>query len=146
MIPGGSRRIEILLVEDNPGDVHLTLEAFKDARIENTVHVVSDGEDALRFLRREDGHGDAPRPDLVLLDLNLPRKNGHEVLAEIRADPAINRLPVVVLTSSDRDSDVDASYGLNANCYITKPISVDDFTTVVRSISDFWFRIVRLPD
>ena len=109
MTRGDARRIEILLVEDNPGDVHLTLEALKDARIANTVHVASDGEDAMRFLRREGHHGGAPRPDLVLLDLNLPRKTGHEVLAEIRGDPDTKLMPVVVLTSSERDADVDAS-------------------------------------
>jgi chemotaxis family two-component system response regulator Rcp1 len=143
--PGARRTIELLLVEDNPGDVHLILEALKDARIDSRVHIVEDGEAALRFLRREGEHTQASRPHLILLDLNRPRKDGHEVLAELRSDPAIKSIPVVVLTSSERSSDIVTSYELHANCYITKPTSVEDFLDVVRSISDFWFDVVALP-
>lgn len=143
--PGARRAIEILLVEDNPGDVHLILEALKDARIDNEVHIVADGEAALRYLRRQGEFTEASRPHLILLDLNLPRKDGHEVLAELRNDPPIRSIPVVVLTSSERSTDIVTSYELHANCYVTKPTGVDDFLDVVRSISDFWFDIVALP-
>jgi len=140
-----TRSIEILLVEDNPGDVHLTKSALREARIANTVHTVHDGEAALRFLRREGEHADAVRPDLVILDLNLPRKDGHQVLAEMREDPLTKAIPVVVLTSSERAADVAAAYELQANCYVTKPVGVEEFLQVLGSISEFWFQIVALP-
>lgn len=137
--------IEILLVEDNPGDVRLTREALKEAKMRNNLHVVEDGVAALEFLRREDGYGDAPRPDLILLDLNLPRKDGREVLEEIKADPELRRIPVVVLTTSEAEEDVLRSYNLHANCYVTKPVDLDRFIAIVRSIEDFWLTIVKLP-
>jgi len=139
------RTIQILLVEDSPGDVRLTEEIMRDAKIANDLHVVTDGEDAMDFLRGIGAHADAPRPDVMLLDLNLPRKDGREVLAEIKADPVLRRIPVIVLTTSSADEDVLHSYDLNANCYITKPIDLDEFISVVRSIEDFWLSIVRLP-
>ncbi len=139
------RAIQILLVEDSPGDVRLTEEILRDAKIANDLHVVTDGEDAMDFLRGSGAHADAPRPDVMLLDLNLPRKDGREVLAEIKADPMLRRIPVIVLTTSSADEDVLHSYDLNANCYITKPIDLDEFISVVRSIEDFWLSIVRLP-
>lgn len=139
------RAIQILLVEDSPGDVRLTEEILRDAKIANDLHVVTDGEDAMDFLRGIGAHADAPRPDVMLLDLNLPRKDGREVLAEIKADPLLRRIPVIVLTTSSADEDVLHSYDLNANCYITKPIDLDEFISVVRSIEDFWLSIVRLP-
>jgi len=139
------RAIQILLVEDSPGDVRLTEEILRDAKIANDLHVVTDGEDAMDFLRGIGAHADAPRPDVMLLDLNLPRKDGREVLAEIKADPVLRRIPVIVLTTSSADEDVLHSYDLNANCYITKPIDLDEFISVVRSIEDFWLSIVRLP-
>jgi CheY-like chemotaxis protein len=137
--------IEILLVEDNPGDVRLTQEVLKDGRILNTLHVVGDGAEALAFLRREGEFADAPRPDLVLLDLNLPKMDGREVLAVVKSDPDLRRIPVVVLTTSSSEIDVMTSYDLHANCYITKPVDLDQFVKVVRSIEDFWLAIVRLP-
>lgn len=139
------RATQILLVEDSPGDVRLTEEILRDAKIANDLHVVTDGEDAMDFLRGIGAHADAPRPDVMLLDLNLPRKDGREVLAEIKADPVLRRIPVIVLTTSSADEDVLHSYDLNANCYITKPIDLDEFISVVRSIEDFWLSIVRLP-
>lgn len=138
--------IEILLVEDNPGDVRLTLEVLKDARVRNHMSMVKDGVAALEFLRREGEYADAPRPDLILLDLNLPKKDGREVLAEIKTDPALRRIPVVVLTVSKDEEDILKSYDLYANCYITKPINLEQFITVVRSIEDFWLTIVKLPN
>ena len=137
--------IEILLVEDNPGDVRLTREAFRDGRVSNNLSVVSDGVEALAFLRREGSHGHAPRPGLVLLDLNLPRKDGREVLAEIKTDPYLRRIPVVVLTTSEAEADILRSYDLNANCYITKPVDFDRFLEVIKSIEEFWLTIVQLP-
>jgi two-component system, chemotaxis family, response regulator Rcp1 len=139
------RPVEVLLVEDNPGDVRLTMEALKDGKMSNRLSVVGDGEDALAFLRRQGKYADAPRPDLILLDLNLPRKDGREVLTEIKADEALRRIPVVVLTTSSAERDIFKTYELHANCYITKPVDFDQFITVVRSIEDFWFTIVRLP-
>ena len=139
------RQIEILLVEDNPGDVRLTKEAFRDAKLANNLHVVVDGEAAIDFLRQRGAHASSPTPDLVLLDLNLPRKDGREVLTEIKADPMLKRIPVVVLTTSQADRDIIQSYDLHANCYITKPVDLDHFVTVVRSIQDFWFTTVKLP-
>ncbi|WP_436923996.1 response regulator [Halosimplex amylolyticum] len=136
---------DILLVEDNPGDVRLTQEAFKEGQICNTLHVVTDGVEALDFLHRRDAHADAPRPDIVLLDLNLPRKNGDEVLDEIRADSTLERLPVVILTSSSAEEDVVQSYELQANAYLTKPVDPTEFIETVRSIQEFWLSVVRLP-
>ena len=137
--------LNILLVEDNPGDIRLTREALRDARIANTVWTAQDGEDAMDFLRQAGVHQDAPRPDLVLLDLNLPKKDGREVLQEIKTDPALQRIPVIVLTTSSADRDVLLSYDLHANCYIKKPIEFDEFMTAIRGIENFWFTIVRLP-
>ena len=139
------RPIEILLVEDNPGDVRLTLEVMKDARVRNHMSMVKDGVEALAFLRREGDYADAPRPDLILLDLNLPKKDGREVLADIKADPTLRRIPVVVLTVSKDEEDILKSYDLYANCYVTKPINMEQFIAVVRSIEDFWLTIVKLP-
>jgi chemotaxis family two-component system response regulator Rcp1 len=139
------RPVEILLVEDNPGDVRLTAEALRDDKVCNHLHVVGDGTEALAFLRREGKYADAPRPDLVLLDLHLPGKSGHEVLAEIKKDVRLRRIPVVVLTTSDTDEDVVRSYDLCANCHIKKPVDLEGFMAVVRSIDEFWFSIVRLP-
>lgn len=137
--------IEILLVEDNPGDVRLTMEALKEAKVRNKLYVVTDGVAALAFLRGEGEYTDAPHPDLILLDLNLPKKDGHEVLAEIKQDSALKRIPVVVLTVSRTEEDILRSYDLHANCYITKPVDLDQFLKVVESIEDFWLTIVRLP-
>jgi len=137
--------IEILLVEDNPGDVRLTLEVFKESKMHNNLSSVGDGVEALAFLRREGKYIQSPRPDLILLDLNLPKKDGREVLAEIKEDPDLRRIPVVVLTTSRAERDVVRSYNLHANCYISKPIDLEQFITVVRSIEDFWLAIVKLP-
>ena len=137
--------IEILLVEDNPGDVRLTKEALKEGRFANLINVAVDGFEAMAFLRREGKYANAPRPDLILLDLNLPKKNGREVLAEIKADSDLKRIPVVVLTSSQAEKDIVATYNLHANCYITKPVDFEQFICVVRSIEDFWFAVVKLP-
>ena len=139
------RVVEILLVEDNEGDVRLTREALKEGRIRNRLSVVQDGEQALAFLRREGAHADAPRPDLILLDLNLPRLDGREVLAAIKNDPALKSIPVVVLTSSRTEQDLLRAYDLHANCFITKPVEFEQFIEVVRSIEDFWLTIVVLP-
>ena len=139
------RPIEILLVEDNPGDVRLTREALAEAKVRNNLAVANDGVEALAYLRREPPHAAATRPDLVLLDLNLPRKDGREVLAEIKADPELRRLPVVVLTTSTAEQDILESYNLYANCYITKPVDLDQFLAIVTSIEDFWLTIVKLP-
>jgi CheY-like chemotaxis protein len=137
--------IQILLVEDSPSDVELTIEAMRDAKVANELSVVVDGEQALAFLRREGQYAQAPRPDLVLLDLNLPRKNGTEVLAEMRADPLLRRIPVVVLTTSKAESDILRSYDLGANCFVTKPVRLGEFLEVIQAIQDFWLTIVRLP-
>jgi CheY-like chemotaxis protein len=137
--------IEILLIEDNPGDVRLTKEALRDSKVINNLSVVSDGVQALEFLRREGRYADAVRPDVILLDLNLPRKDGREVLEEIKADPDLKRIPVVVITSSSSEEDVLRSYNLHANCYISKPVDLEQFIAVVRSIEDFWMGIVKLP-
>jgi len=137
--------IQILLVEDSPGDVRLTQEVLRDARIANELYVVGDGEEAMAFLRREGEFADRPRPDLVLLDLNLPRKDGREVLTDIHADDALKSVPVIVLTTSEAEQDILRSYRLAANAYITKPIDLDEFIAVVRSIETFWLSIVRLP-
>jgi CheY-like chemotaxis protein len=137
--------IEVLLVEDDPGDVLMTKEAFADNKVRNKLHVVSDGVDAMAFLRREGPYADVPTPDLVLLDLNLPRKDGREVLAEIKADPELRRIPVVVLTTSEAEEDVLRSYELHANAYVTKPVDFDRFVHVVRQIDDFFVTVVKLP-
>ena len=139
------RPIEILLVEDNPGDVRLTVEAFNEGKVRNNLSVVADGVEALAFLRREGKNADAARPDLILLDLNLPKKDGREVLAEIKEDSNLRRIPVVVLTTSEEEKDILQAYDLRANAYITKPVDLDQFLTVVRSIEDFWLTIVKLP-
>ncbi len=136
--------IEILLVEDNPGDVRLTLEVFKDCKIANRIVTARDGEEAIACLRNA-RHGAAFRPELILLDLNLPKKDGREVLAEIKADPKLKAIPVVILTTSSAEEDILRSYGLQANCYITKPIDLDQFVRVVTQIQDFWMTIVKLP-
>ena len=141
----GVKPIEILLVEDNPGDVRLTLEALKEGKVRNNMSVVSDGMEALAFLRRQGKYSEAPRPDLILLDLNLPKKDGREVLGEIKLDEALKRIPVVVLTTSKAEEDILRSYDLHANCYITKPVDLERFFTVVKSIEDFWLTVVKLP-
>jgi two-component system, chemotaxis family, response regulator Rcp1 len=137
--------VEILLVEDNPADVRLTQEAFKEGKVHNRLSVARNGEEALAFLRREADFGDAPRPDIILLDLNLPRKDGREVLAEIKADSNLKRIPVVILTTSQAESDLLHSYSLHANCYICKPVDLDNFLEVVKRIEGFWLEIVKLP-
>lgn len=136
---------EILLVEDNPGDVRLTQEALKENKIANNLHVAGDGLEAMAFLRREGKHANAPRPDVILLDLNLPKMDGREVLAEIKSDPKLKRIPVVVITSSEAEKDIIQTYDLHVNCYVTKPVDLDQFIHVVHSIKDFWLSIVKLP-
>jgi chemotaxis family two-component system response regulator Rcp1 len=143
--PNSDRPIEILLVEDNPGDVRLTVEGLKESKVRNNLHVARDGVEAMAFLRREGQHTGAVRPDLILLDLNLPRMDGREVLSEIKSDAKLKMIPVVVLTTSNAEQDVLRSYELQANCYITKPVDLEQFITVVKSIEDFWFSIVTLP-
>lgn len=145
MTPIVGRPIEILLVEDNPGDVRLTQEALKEGKVRNRLHVVGDGVEAMAFLRHEGRYADAVRPDLVLLDLNLPRKDGREVLAEIKQDDALKLIPVVVLTTSSAEEDVLRSYNLHANCYIVKPVDLDQFCRAVKSIDEFWLTVVKLP-
>ncbi|MEO8608047.1 MAG: response regulator [Chloroflexota bacterium] len=137
--------IEILLVEDNPGDARLTREALKDSKLNNTLYIVEDGVEALAFLKNEGQFADAPRPDIILLDLNLPRMSGRELLEIIKADELVKTIPVVVLTTSDDERDIVMSYALHANCYITKPVDMNQFVTIVKNIKDFWFTIVRLP-
>jgi len=138
--------IKILLVEDQPADVRLTEEVFKAGKVANELHVAGDGEQAMRFLRREGEHAEAPRPDLVILDLNLPRMDGREVLQAIKSDDALKKIPVLVLTTSAAERDILQAYERHVNAYITKPIDLDDFVAVVRSIEEFWLSIVRLPD
>ncbi len=137
--------IDVLLVEDDPGDVLLIREAFEDNKVHNRLHVVPDGVEALMFLRQEGEHADAPRPDLVLLDLNLPRKDGREVLAEVKGDESLQHIPVVVLTTSKAEEDVLRSYKLHANAYVTKPVDFDRFIDVVRQIDEFFVTVVKLP-
>ena len=139
------KAINILLVEDNPGDADLAREALDSSKMNNNLQVVDDGEKALAFLRREGPYAEAPRPDLILLDLNLPKKDGRQVLAEIKSDQGLKRIPVVILTTSQAEEDVIKTYDLHANCYITKPIDLNQFLHVVRSIEDFWLSIVVLP-
>lgn len=138
-------RIDILLVEDDPGDVELTREGLREAKMLVNLHVVDDGEKALKFLRKEPPYAETVRPDIVLLDLNMPRKDGKETLREIKGDPALRSIPVVVLTTSEAEADIVACYDLGANCYITKPISFAAFTKAVAMIEEFWFTIVRMP-
>jgi CheY-like chemotaxis protein len=142
-LPG--RQIEVLLVEDDPGDVLMTREAFEDYKVSNRLHVVNDGAEAMEFLRRKGEHAEAPRPDLVLLDLNLPRMDGREVLQAIKSDPELASIPVVVLTTSEAEEDVLRSYSLHANAYVTKPVDFERFITVVRQIDEFFVTVVRLP-
>lgn len=137
--------IDILLVEDNPADVRLTQENFKEGKILNNLHVVKDGEEAMAFLHRKGKYADAVRPDLILLDLNLPKKDGREVLAEIKTDEELKSIPVVILTISKAEEDILKSYNLHANCYIIKPIDIEQFNKIVRSIEDFWLTLVKLP-
>jgi CheY-like chemotaxis protein len=137
--------VEILLVEDNPGDVRLTREALKEGKVRNNLNVVEDGEAAVAFAKQEGPYADAPRPDIILLDLNLPRKDGREVLAILKADEALKRIPVVILTSSKADEDILKAYDLNANCYIAKPVDFEQFIRVVRVIEEFWLTVVKLP-
>jgi CheY-like chemotaxis protein len=139
------RPIEILLVEDSPSDTELTLEALRDFKVRNHVNVVEDGVQAMQFLRRQAPYDKAPRPDLIMLDLNLPRKDGREVLAEIKGDGDLKTIPIVVLTTSRADQDILRSYQLNANCYINKPVDFNQFLEVVRSIESFWLFVVTLP-
>jgi two-component system, chemotaxis family, response regulator Rcp1 len=137
--------IEILMVDDSMGDVRLAQEALKEARVGNRLSVVHDGEQAMAFLRKEDGYGDAPRPDLVLLDLNMPRMDGREVLAQIKGDPDLRSIPVVVLTTSEAEADIVKAYDLHANAYITKPVDLEAFLDAVRVVEEFWLTVVRLP-
>ncbi|HZK61527.1 MAG TPA: response regulator [Anaerovoracaceae bacterium] len=137
--------IEILLVEDSPGDVRLTQEALKDAKVRNTLRVVNDGVEALEYLRHVGKYKNVPRPDLILLDLNMPRMNGLEVLSEVKTDDKLKQIPVVMLTVSKNEEDILNSYSLHANCYITKPVDLDQFLNVVKSIDEFWLSIVKLP-
>src|SRR4051794_21795865 len=145
MNPMRGEPIEILLVEDSPDDAALTIDALQNGRVQNRITVVEDGVEAMAYLRRQGRYGDAVLPDLILLDLNLPRKNGREVLAEVKQDPDLRRIPVVVMTSSDDEKDILAAYNLYVNCYITKPVDLDQFIGVVKSIEHFWFNIVKLP-
>ncbi|MDC4227279.1 MAG: response regulator [Candidatus Manganitrophus sp.] len=137
--------VEILLVEDSPGDVRLTKEALKEGKVLNNLHVVGDGVEALAFLRQEGSYKNAVRPDLILLDLNLPKKDGREVLEVIKNDPVLRRIPVVILTTSNAEKDILKSYELHANCYVTKPVDFEQFITVVKSVEDFWLTVVKLP-
>ncbi len=137
--------IDILLVEDNPGDVRLTKEALKDAKVLNEVYIAKDGVEALQFLHKEGSFADAPKPDLILLDLNLPRKDGREVLAEIKKDTKLRRIPVVILTTSKADEDIIRTYDLHANAYVTKPVDLNRFIEIIHTLEEFWFTIVKLP-
>jgi CheY-like chemotaxis protein len=140
-----SRPVEILLVEDNPGDARLTREALKEGKIRNSLHHALDGVEAMAFLRREGKHAEAPTPDIVLLDLNLPRKDGRQVLSEMKQDARLRSIPVVVLTTSEAEQDIVRTYELHANCYITKPVDLEKFIEIIRAIEDFWLAVVRLP-
>jgi len=139
------RPIEILLVEDNPGDVRLTVEAFKEGHVTNELNVVHDGVEALQYLRKEGDYGDVSTPDIVLLDLNLPRKSGREVLGEIKSDRALCRIPVVILTTSSAEQEIVEMYELHANCFITKPVDLNQFISIVETIEQFWLTVVKLP-
>jgi two-component system, chemotaxis family, response regulator Rcp1 len=142
---GDNRPVEILLVEDNPGDERLTREALKEGKVYSNLHWVKDGVDAMQFLRRQGAHAEAPRPDIILLDLNLPKKDGREVLQDIKGDPELKRIPIVVLTTSKAEEDVLRSYNLHANCYVTKPVDLEKFIVVVKSIDVFWLTVATLP-
>jgi len=139
------RPVIILMVEDNPTDVLIAKEGFCGAQMRNTLHVADDGIEAIEFLHQRGKYADVPRPDLIVLDLNMPRKNGQEVLAEIKADHDLKNIPVVILTTSKSEEDISKAYGLHANCYISKPVDFDEFTKVVQTIQDFWFSVVTLP-
>ncbi len=139
------RPIEILLVEDNLGDIRLTLDAFKDARVANVIHVVKDGAAAMSYLLQTGDYVDAVRPDIVLLDLNLPKKNGREVLQEIKTNEQLKRIPVVILTTSEAEEDIDMAYGQHVNCFIRKPVDFHAFMEIIKQIETFWLTIVRLP-
>jgi chemotaxis family two-component system response regulator Rcp1 len=139
------RPVEILLVEDNPGDVRLVIEAFRGSEVLHNLHTVVDGKEAMAFLHREGRYADAPHPDIILLDLNLPKKDGREVLAEIKEDPDLRRIPVVIMTISNAEEDILSTYNLHGNSYITKPVDPENFMNMFKSIEDFWLRVVRLP-
>jgi len=145
LVSNSGKPIEILLVEDNADEAELTMDTLKDGRVRNRVHWVEDGEEAMAFLRKEGRHAAAPRPDLILLDLHMPRKSGLEVLSEIKQHPDWRRIPVVMMTASNLEADITTAYSRHANCYITKPIDLDKFMAAVRSIEDFWLTVVRLP-
>lgn len=145
MAPNEGNPIEILLAEDNPGDVRLTEKALDHGNIINNLHVVTNGVEAIEFLQQEGEYADEPRPDLVLLDLNMPKKDGREVMEDMKANPSLRRIPVVVLTSSEAEEDVVRSYELNANAYLTKPVDFDGFVDIVKRIEDFWFSVVKMP-
>lgn len=145
MYTDGGKAIDILLVEDNPGDVRLAREALKESKVRNNIFVVEDGVEAMKFLRRQGKYEDKPRPDLILLDLNLPRKSGREVLAEVKSDDNLKRIPVCVLTVSRDEQDIIRAYNLHANCYITKPLDFEQFMNITKSIEEFWLTIVKLP-
>jgi two-component system, chemotaxis family, response regulator Rcp1 len=145
MIGGDGMPIEVLLVEDSPGDVRLTREAFRDANSTIHLHVAADGVEAMQFLRHEGNHASSPRPDLILLDLNLPKMDGREVLAHIKEDDRLKTIPTVILTTSDAEADIAKSYQLQANCYLVKPVQLDNFENLVKSINDFWPTKVKLP-
>ncbi|MBV9266623.1 MAG: response regulator [Acidobacteriaceae bacterium] len=138
--------VRVLLVEDNPADVGLVEEAFREGRLNYELHVAEDGVAAMNFLRKQGQFAGAPQPEIILLDLNLPKKDGREVLAEVKNDPKLREIPVIVLTTSDDEADVHRAYGLHANCYLTKPVDIDDFIRKIRSIEDFWLTFVRLPN
>ncbi len=144
-VDNDGRLIEILMVEDNPGDVRLAREAMKQSKLGNRLQVVGDGIEAMEFLRRQGRFADATRPDLILLDLNLPRMDGREVLAALKSDPDLKTIPVVVLTTSRAEADVESAYALHANCYIVKPVDFDQFMKVVQQVDDFWVNVVTLP-
>ena len=139
------KAVEVLLIEDNAGDIRLTQEALKESNLLVHLSIARDGEEAMAFLRRQGAFADSPVPDLILLDLNLPKKDGREVLQEIKADARLKRIPVVVLTTSQADSDILTTYGFHANCYITKPVDMDQFIKIVKMLEEFWFTIVKLP-
>jgi CheY-like chemotaxis protein len=143
--PSSGQPIEILLVEDSPDDAQMTIDGLEDSKVRNQIHLVEDGVEALQFLRREGPHASAPRPDLILLDLSLPRLSGLEVLAEIKQDPDLRRIPVVIMTGSRREEDVLKAYHHHANCYVTKPVDLQQFLVVVHKIEDFWLTVVKLP-
>jgi two-component system response regulator len=143
--PHAARHIDILLVEDNPGDAVMTQELLAESKVLNQIHVVADGVEAMRYLHRRPPHEDAPRPDMILLDLNLPRMNGQEVLQAIKTDPALKPIPVIVLTTSRAESDIEAAYFRHAAAFITKPVDLEQFARAVRAIESFWFSVVQLP-